>query len=209
MMIRLLLVDDHDLLRSSLRVRLDLEHDLAPVGEAATAQQAIQQARLLQPDLVLLDLLLPRISGYEAIPDILRVAPKSRILVVSSQTSPTSVRHAITAGAHGYVAKRASDIELVAAARRIATGERYVDPALGADLVVPDEISALDPLTARERDILCLLALGYTNQEIGGKFFISVRTVDTHRANIMRKLELATRAELVLFALAHGLIGAR
>jgi DNA-binding NarL/FixJ family response regulator len=207
-MIRLLLVDDHELLRSSLRVRLDLEHDFAAVGEAATAQQAVERARVLQPDLVLLDLLLPRISGYEAIPQLLQVAPKSRILVVSSQMSPTSVRRAISAGAHGYVAKQASDVELIAAVRRTASGERYVDSSLGAQLVVAEENPALDPLSARERDILNLLALGYTNQEIGAKLFISVRTVDTHRAHIMRKLRLETRAELVLFALAHGLIGA-
>jgi DNA-binding NarL/FixJ family response regulator len=207
-MIRLLLVDDHNLLRSSLRARLDSEHDLAVVGEACTASQAIQRARMLQPDLVLLDLLLPRISGYEAIPEILQVAPKSRILVVSSQTSPTSVRQAISAGAQGYVSKRASDIELVSAVRRIAAGERYLDPALGPQLVVADEMPELSPLSARERDVLNLLALGYTNQEIGAKLFISVRTVDSHRAHIMRKLQLATRAELVLFALAHGLIGA-
>jgi DNA-binding NarL/FixJ family response regulator len=207
-MTRLLLVDDHDLLRTSLRARLDSEHGLEVVGEAATAQQAVQRTRVLRPDLVLLDLLLPRISGYEAIPEILRVSPASRILVVSSQTSPSAVRQAISAGAHGYVPKRATDIELVAAVRRIARGERYLDPALGPQLVVADEISALTPLSARERDILHLLALGYTNQEIGAKLFISVRTVDTHRAHVMRKLQLETRAELVLFALAHGLIGA-
>jgi DNA-binding NarL/FixJ family response regulator len=207
-MIRLLLVDDHDLLRSSLRARLDLEADLDTVGEAATAQQAVYQARVLQPDLVLLDLLLPRTSGCAAIPDILQVAPDARILVVSSQTSATAVRQAISAGAHGYVAKRASDVELVAAVRQIASGGRYLDPALGPQLVVADEIPALNPLSARERDVLHLLALGYTNQEIAVKAFISVRTVDTHRAHIMRKLQLETRAELVLFALAHGLIGA-
>jgi DNA-binding NarL/FixJ family response regulator len=207
-MIRLLLIDDHDLLRSALRVRLELEPDLTAVGEAGTAQQAIQLARRLQPDLVLLDLLMPRVSGYAAIPDILQVSPKSRILVVSSQTSPTSVRQALSAGAHGYLAKRASDTELLAAIRRIAAGEPYLDPALGAQLVVADDISALSPLSARERDIFQLLALGYTNPEIGTTLFISVRTVDTHRAHIMRKLHLETRAELVLYALAHGLIGA-
>jgi DNA-binding NarL/FixJ family response regulator len=127
---------------------------------------------------------------------------------VSSQTSPTSVRQAISAGAQGYVPKRASDIELVSAVRRIAAGERYLDPALGPQLVVADEMAVLSPLSARERDVLNLVALGYTNQEIGAKLFISVRTVDSHRAHIMRKLQLATRAELVLFALAHGLIGA-
>lgn len=118
------------------------------------------------------------------------------------------MRQAISAGAHGYVPKRISDVELVIAVRRIAAGERYLDPALGPQLVVADEIPALSPLSARERDVLHLLALGYTNQEIGAKAFISVRTVDTHRAHIMRKLHLQTRAELVLFALAHGLIGA-
>lgn len=208
-MIRLLLVDDHEMLRTSLRGRLNLEHDLAAVGEAGTAQQAVQRARVLQPDLVLLDLLLPRISGYEAIPQIRRVAPKSRILVVSSQMSPSSVRQAISAGADGYVGKQASDAELVTAVRRIASGKQYVDPALGARLVVAEGNPALDPLSARERDVLCLLALGYLNQEIGAKLFISVRTVDTHRAHIMRRLQLETRAELVLFALAHGLIGAQ
>jgi DNA-binding NarL/FixJ family response regulator len=106
------------------------------------------------------------------------------------------------------VVKQASDVELISAVRRVASGERYVDSALGAQLVVAEENPALDPLSPRERDILNLLALGYTNQEIGAKLFVSVRTVDTHRAHIMRKLHLETRAELVLFALAHGLIGA-
>jgi DNA-binding NarL/FixJ family response regulator len=207
-MIRLLLVDDHDLLRSSLHTRLDLEDDFDVVGEAATAQRAVQRAGVLQPDVVLLDLVLPKTSGYDAIPEILRVAPRSRILVVSSLASPSWVRQAISAGAHGYLCKRASDVELVAAVRRVVAGERYLDPALGAQLVVPDELPALSALSDRERDILHLLALGFTNQEIGAKLFVSVRTVDTHRAHIMRKLRLETRAELVLFALAHGLIGA-
>jgi DNA-binding NarL/FixJ family response regulator len=208
-MIRVLIVDDHDLIRSSLRVRLELEHDLLCVGEAATAQQAVRRARALQPDVVLLDLLLPRISGYQAIPELLQAAPGCRILVVSSQTSTTSVRQAISAGAHGYVAKRASDVDVLTAIRRIGEGGAYLDPALGAQLIVADESAALEPLSARERDVLHLLALGYTNQEISARLFISIRTVDTHRAHVMRKLQLGTRAELVLFALAHGLIGAQ
>ena len=151
---------------------------------------------------------MPRTSGYQAIPELLRVSPNSRILVVSSQTGPTPVRQALSAGAHGYVPKRASDTEVVDAIRRLAAGERYVDPDLGAQLVIDDSVPPLDPLSDRERDVLHLLALGHTNQEIGKKLFISVRTVDTHRAHIMRKLRLETRAELVLFALANGLIGA-
>jgi DNA-binding NarL/FixJ family response regulator len=206
-MITVLLVDDHELFRSSMRLRLDQEDGIEPVGEAGSAEQAVGRARMQKPDLVLIDLLLPRKSGHEAIPDLLAVSPASRFLVVSSQTAPSAVRQAIAAGAHGYVPKRASDAELLDAIRRIAAGERYVDPDLGAQLVVPDGTPALDPISERERDVLHLLALGYTNQEIGKKLYISVRTVDTHRAHIMRKLGLETRAELVLFALANGLIG--
>jgi len=206
-MISVLIVDDHALFRAGLRCRLELEQDITPVGEAATAAQAVSKARALQPDLVLLDLLLPGTSGHEAIPELAKVSPRSRVLVVSSQAAPSSVRQALSAGAAGYVPKRASDEELVAAIRQVAAGEGYVDPDLGAKLVVPDRLAALEPLSERERDILQLLALGYTNQEIGRKRFISVRTVDTHRAHIMRKLGLETRAELVLFALANGLLG--
>jgi DNA-binding NarL/FixJ family response regulator len=206
-MISVLIVDDHALFRTGLRCRLELEHDIVPVGEAATAEQAVMKARALQPNLVLLDLLLPGTSGYEVIPELAKVSPRSRVLVISSQAAPSSVRQALSAGAAGYVPKRASDQELVAAIRRVAAGEGYVDPDLGAKLVVANGSPALEPLSERERDILQLLALGYTNQEIGRRRFISVRTVDAHRAHIMRKLRLETRAELVLFALANGLIG--
>jgi DNA-binding NarL/FixJ family response regulator len=206
-MISVLIVDDHALFRAGLRCRLELEHDITPVGEAATAEQAVTKARALQPNLVLLDLLLPGKNGNEAIPELAKVSPRSRVLVISSQAAPSSVRQALSAGAAGYVPKRASDQELVAAIRQVAAGEGYVDPDLGAKLVVADGSPALEPLSERERDILQLLALGYTNQEIGRKRFISVRTVDAHRAHIMRKLGLETRAELVLFALANGLIG--
>ena len=205
-MISVLLVDDHALLRAGLRSRLEREGDITVVGEAATADQAVVKARALQPDLVLLDLMLPRKNGAEAIPELAKVSPESKVLAVSSQTAPSSVRSALAAGAAGYVPKQAADTELVAAIRQIAAGKSYVDPELGAKLVVPDPSPALQPLSDRERDVLQLLALGYTNQEIGKKLYISVRTVDTHRAHIMRKLGLETRAELVLFALANGLI---
>jgi two-component system response regulator NreC len=177
------------------------------VGEADTAERAVALARAVQPDVILLDLLLPRKSGYDAIAELLDVAPDAKILVVSSQAAPSSVRRALSAGASGYLPKRSSDRELVTAIRRIAEGAGYVEPDLGARLVTPNGSPALEPLSERERDIVHLLALGYTNQEIGKKLFISVRTVDTHRAHIMRKLELETRAELVMFALANGVIG--
>ena len=206
-MIRILLVDDHRLLRAGLRSRLEGERDTVVAGEADSAESAVLMARKVQPDLVLLDLLLPRKSGYDAIPDLGVAAPGVKILVVSSLTAPSAVRRALAAGAHGFLPKSASDGDLLAAIRLIAGGSGYVDPELGAKLVNPDETPALKPLSERERDLVHLLALGYTNQEIGRKLFISVRTVDTHRAHIMQKLGLGTRAELVMFALANGVIG--
>jgi DNA-binding NarL/FixJ family response regulator len=206
-MIRVLLVDDHALLRAGLRSVLERENGIAVVGEADTAERAAVMARKLQPDVIVLDLLLPRKSGYEAIPELLDVAPEARILVVSSQAAPSSVRRALSAGAAGYIPKRSSDRELVTAIQLVASGAGYVEPDLGAKLVTPNGSPALEPLSERERDIVHLLALGYTNQEIGTKLYISVRTVDTHRAHIMRKLQLDTRAELVMFALANGVIG--
>jgi DNA-binding NarL/FixJ family response regulator len=206
-MIRVLIVDDHELLRAGLRSRLELEPGIAVVGEADTAERAVLMARRLQPDLIVLDLLLPRKSGDEVIPDLAGVAPRARVLVVSSQAAPSSVRRALSAGAAGYLPKRSSDRDLVAAIRLVADGAGYVDPDLGAQLVNPNGSAAIEPLSERERDVLYLLALGHTNQEIGKKLVISVRTVDTHRAHIMRKLRLETRAELVMFALANGVIG--
>jgi two-component system, NarL family, response regulator NreC len=206
-MIRVLLVDDHELLRAGLRSRLEGEDGIGVVGEADSAERAVVQARALQPDVILLDLLLPRKSGYEAIPELERVAPQARILVISSQAAPSSVRRALSVGAAGYLPKHASARELVSAIQHVAGGAGYVDPELGAKLVVANCSPALDALSERERDIVHLLALGHTNQEIGKMLFISVRTVDTHRAHVMRKLELETRAELVMFALANGVIG--
>jgi two-component system response regulator NreC len=206
-MIRVLLVDDHELLRAGLRSRLEHEDGIVVVGEADSAERAVLMARSLQPDLILLDLLLPRKSGYDAIPELKEVAPDAKVLIVSSQAAPSSVRRALSAGAAGYLPKRASDQELVTAIKLVAEGSGYVEPDLGARLVTPNGSPALEPLSERERDIIHLLALGYTNQEIGKKLFISVRTVDTHRAHIMRKLHLDTRAELVMFALANGVIG--
>lgn len=206
-MIRVLLVDDHELLRAGLRSRLEREDAIAVVGDADSAERAVVMARALQPDLILLDLLLPRKSGYDAIPELTHVAPQAKILVVSSQAPPSSVRRALSAGAAGYLPKRSSDRELLAAIRLVVDGHGYVEPGLGAKLVVPDVSPALAPLSGARARRPPPAALGYTNQEIGRKLYISVRTGDTHRAHILRKLDLETRAELVQLALANGLIG--
>lgn len=205
-MINVLIVDDHALFASALRGRLEQEPDLGPINDAGSPEQAVLKARALQPDVVLLDLLMPRRNGTDLIPEISRLSPRSRIIVVSSQANPTAVREAISAGAAGYVPKRASERELVDAIHRVVAGDRYVDPDLGAQLVVSDAAPELDVLTDRERDVFTMLALGYTNQEIAKRLFISVRTVNSHRAHVMRKLGLETRAELVLLALSSGAI---
>jgi DNA-binding NarL/FixJ family response regulator len=205
--IRVLVVDDHALFRAGIVSLLAGEEDIVPVGEAASIEQAIVKARPLQPDVILLDLLLPRRSGAEGVREIAKVSPQSRILIVSSQAAPSAVREALSAGACGYVPKRAPAAELLEAIRRVQAGEGYVDPDLGAHLVVADPPAALTPLTERETDVLRMLALGYTTNEIGRKLYISPRTVDSHRAHVVQKLGLETRAEFVLLALSTGLIG--
>ena len=209
-MIRLLIVDDHQLVRSGLRRLLESEEDLAVEDEAGTAYDAVRLARLHKPDVILLDVVMPGGSGLDAIPEIRDAAPNARILTLSMQDDPSYVRQAFAAGASGYVLKEAADDELLAAVREVAEGGRYVDPQLGARLAAADAAAAAeaadDPLTDREREVLRLLALGHTNQEIAQMLYLSVRTAETHRARIMQKLRLTTRAELVRYAIDHGLL---
>ncbi len=206
-MIRVLVTDDHQVLRTGVAAVIEREADMTTIAEAGTADQAVIKARATQPDVILLDVVMPRKSGFDVLPELGEVAPEARVIMLSMQTSPSAIRQALTTGAAGYVSKHASDADLLDAIRRVAGGSRYVDPELGGELVVSDAEALTEEISQRERDVLYLLALGYTNQEIAAKLFISVRTVETHRAHIMRKLELETRAELVLYALANGLIG--
>jgi DNA-binding NarL/FixJ family response regulator len=206
-MIRVLVADDHSLLRTGVVALIEREGDMTAVGEAPSADQAVIKARALQPDVILLDVVMPRKSGFDVLSELAEVAPDARVIMLSMQTSPSAIRQALTSGASGYVAKHASEADLLDAIRRVANGSRYVDPELGGDLVVSDAEALTEEISQRERDVLFLLALGYTNQEIASNLYISVRTVETHRAHIMRKLNFDTRAQLVLYALANGLIG--
>ena len=206
-MISVLVIDDHTLLRTGICAMLERETDITVVGEAASADQGVSRARTLQPDVILLDVVMPRKSGFDALPELHKVAPDARVIMLTMQTNPSSIRKALNTGAAGFVAKHASEPDLADAIRRVASGSRYVDPELAGDLVVPDSAALTEDLSERERDVMFMLALGYTNQEVADQLYISVRTVDTHRAHIMRKLNLQTRAELVLYALANGLIG--
>ncbi len=210
MSVRVLIVDDHAVVRSGLRLLLDAEDDIEVVGEAGNAREAVFETRSLKPDVVLVDIVMPGESGIQVTPALLKEAPAAKVLVLSMQDDPRYVREAFGAGASGYVLKEAADAELVAAIREVAGGGNYVHPALGARLVAAEaEAQARaesDPLSDREREVLRLLALGHTNQEIAKMLYISVRTAETHRAHIMQKLRLSTRAELVHYALAQGLL---
>ncbi len=189
---------------------LEAEEEIEAVGEAGTARDAVFEARSTKPDVILLDVVMPDQSGLEIIPTLLKEHPEVRILVLSMQDDPQYVREAFAAGARGYVLKEAADNEVVAAVREVASGGRYVHPELGARLVAAESEERRraeeDPLSERESEVLRLLALGHTNQEIAKQLFISVRTAETHRAHIMQKLRLSSRAELVRYALERGLM---
>lgn len=210
--IRVVVVDDHAVVRSGLRLLLDREDEIVAVDEAANADEAIYRMIEHKPDVLLIDVTMPGKSGIEAIPKLLEASPSSRVLVLSMHDDPRYVRAAFAAGASGYVLKEAADAEVVSAIREVAAGGRYVNPALGARMVAAEaeehaEAQA-DPLSEREHEVLRMLALGHTNQEIAKALFISVRTAETHRAHIMQKLGLRSRAELVRYALAKQIIEA-
>jgi two-component system response regulator NreC len=208
--LRILVVDDHAVVRAGLKLLLGNEEGFEVVGEAGTADEAILRARLLEPDVVLMDVVMPGRSGIDAARELRELLPETRIVILSMQDDPSYVREALQAGASGYVLKEGADTELVRAVREVAGGGRYVHPELGARLAAAEARARAnaqaDPLSHREREVLRLLALGHTNQEIAKLLFISVRTAETHRAHVMQKLRLSTRAELVRYALDHDLL---
>ena len=208
--IRVELCDDHSLVRAGLRRLLDATPGVTVVAEAATADEAVEQARAQQPDVLLLDVVMPGRSGIDALHELAEVAPQTKVLVLSVQDDPAYVRQAFAAGADGYMLKEAAESELAPAIRDVANGHSYLHPLLGARLAEAEPLTKTSAqnktLSERERNVLRLLALGHTNKEIAKLLFISVRTAETHRARIMEKLGLRTRAELVRYALAAGML---
>jgi len=204
--IRIVLADDHAVVRSGLRMLLDSERDFEVVAEADDVDGARRYVRGHHPAVLVLDLNMPGGSSLEAIPIIRDEAPETQIVILTMQDEPAFARHALSAGAIGYVLKEAADDELVEAIRRAAAGERYLNPRLGARLAAEPPAGPPDDLSEREVDVLRLIALGHTNAEIAEKLYLSVRTVETHRAHIQQKLRLTTRAELVQYALQRSLI---
>jgi len=205
--IRVAICDDHAVLRAGLRLLLDAQSDIEVAAEAASAADAVAQVRATSPDVIVLDVVMPGQNGVDVLPELLAAAPRSKVLMLSMQDDPIYVRQAFAAGASGYVPKEAADVDLVQAIREVASGRHFVHPAVGARLATADaeaETETADPLTEREHEVLHLLALGHTNQEVAAMLGISVRTVETHRARIVEKLGLKTRAELVRYAIATG-----
>jgi len=201
------LADDHTVVRSALRLLLDAENDLSVVAEAGNAEEATRYCLGHKPTVLVLDLNMPGEPGLQAIPKIREASPTTEIVVLTMQDDPAFAREAMQAGVLGYVLKEAADGELVNAIRMAATGRTYLQPELGARLASePAEMS--DELSERELEILRLIALGHTNAEIAEKLFLSVRTVESHRAHIQQKLRMTKRSELVRYALERGLLEA-
>lgn len=206
--IRVVLADDHSLVRRSLRLLLDNEDDLDVVGEAENIGGVVRHVHGHAPNVLVLDLQMPGGSSIEAIRRLRERVPQTEIVVLTMERSPAFAQRAIDAGAVGFVLKDRADMELPEAVRRAARGEEFVSPHVAAGLDALRRTVNGDGLSPRETEVLRSIALGYTSAEIAGKLHLSRRTIETHRANIHRKLGLATRAELVHFALRRNLIGA-
>ena len=212
--IRVLVVDDHTILRDGIRVLLQLYDDIEVVGEAGDGREGIDRARQLRPDVVLMDLAMPGLGGLEATMEIRKESPESRVLILTQHGNKEYVLPVLKAGASGYVLKKAAGTDLVTAIRAVSRGESFLDPSV-AKMVLDGYVSkeleqgeaaGFDLLSDREKEVLKLVAEGRSNKEIADLLCLSVKTVMGHRANLMEKLGIHNRTELVKFAIREGLI---
>jgi two-component system response regulator NreC len=206
--LKIVLADDHQVVRRGLRLLLEAEPGLSVVRESGTLFETVRDTRAHRPDVLVLDLNFGDESSLGEIPKIREVSPETAIVILTMQREPGYARAALQAGAKGFVLKDAAGEDLVAAVRAAAEGRVYLDPEMGGALAAapPEPDGPPDGLTTREAEVLRLLALGHTNAEIGEQLFLSVRTVETHRAHIQQKTSRTTRAELVRYALDHGML---
>ena len=204
----IVVADDHAVVRSGLRLLLDAEPELEVIAEAGDMPDAIRMVQAHRPTVLVLDLNMPGGSGLDAITTLSASTPESAIVVLTMQDDPAFARRALQNGALAFVLKEAADDELLEAVRAAARGETYLNPRLGARMATEPESPPEPPddLTDRERDVLRRIALGHTNAEIAGQLYLSVRTIETHRAHIQQKLGRSSRAELVQYALEHDLV---
>jgi DNA-binding NarL/FixJ family response regulator len=207
---RLMVADDHGIMRSGLRLLLDRQADMEVVAEAADGIQAVQMALRIRPDICVMDVAMPRMTGLQATVEIRAHAPEISVLVLSMHDDERYLFEALQAGAAGYVLKREADTALVAAVRAVSRGEPFMTNVAEASLVrewmADDSSGPAEPLTPREREVLKLIAEAFTNREIGEILHLAEKTVESHRANLMRKLGMRDRVELVRYAIRRGLI---
>ncbi len=212
--IRIFLADDHAVLRAGLKSLLNAEADMEVVGEAGDGNSCIEAVVAMKPDVVLLDVNMPDCNGLEALPEIRRKAPDSRILILTMHDDAEYLRKALALGSAGYILKQSADTELLSAIRTVYNGGVFLHPG-HTRILLEDALRASTPhpvddplgiLSDRELEVLHKIALGHTNKEIAEMLFLSVKTVETYKARVMQKLDLRTRAALVRFALKHGLL---
>jgi two-component system response regulator NreC len=214
MNIHILLADDHTILRAGLKMMLNAQPDMEVVGEAQDGQHALQEAQRLHPDIILMDITMPDMNGIEATRQIKKQLPNVKVLILTMHENDEYVFQALRAGASGYMLKEAADTDLISALHVVQSGDFYLSPTAQSVMVgdylqrvhAGEEKDRYSTLTEREREILKLVAEGYTNNQIAERLVISPKTVDTHRTHIMDKLNLHSRAELVKYALRRGLL---
>ena len=213
--IRLLLADDHVVLRAGLKALFNAQPDIEVVAEAADGEEAVRKSREVAPDIVLMDITMPGLSGLEATRQIKSQNPEIKVLALTVHEDESYLHQMLHAGASGYVPKKAADTELMAAIRATYRGEHFIHSSMTAGLVAelrgkepasPSESQDDDRLSQREREVLRLLAMGYTNRQIADMLYLSVKTVETHKARLKEKLGLQGRADLVRYAIQRGLL---
>jgi two-component system, NarL family, response regulator NreC len=212
-MINIILADDHQVVRKGLKALLSVEHDFNIVGEAGDGLETVKMVEQLQPDVLILDLMMAGINGLEVTRQLNKKNPKTAIVILSMHSNEAYVLEALRSGARAYILKESPPEELVRAIREVSSGRRYLSSPLTERAIEAytqrTEVKPMDPydqLTTREREILQLTAQGRTNSEIATRLYISPRTVETHRTNLMRKLDLHNHAQLIQFAIQHGII---
>jgi two-component system, NarL family, response regulator NreC len=203
--ITIILAEDHRVVRAGLRLLLDGQPEFSVVAETADVASTERRVASQPPHVLVLDVDMPDGSSIPAIPRIRAVAPETRIVVLTMHTEPSLAREALRAGATGFVLKEAPEAELIDAIRAVAAGRTYLNPDLGARMAA-ERAGPPDDLSARELEVLGLIALGYTNGEIASRLYLSVRTVESHRAHIQQKTQRSSRSELVAYAREHGLV---
>lgn len=211
--LRIVIADDHAVLRQGLRTLIEVEPDLEVVGEAGDGRAAIECYLTLRPDVLLLDISMPGLNGLHAMTELRELDGEARVLILTAHGETTYVRQMLGAGAAGYVLKRSAAAELIHAIRQVADGGTYLDPSVAGQVASGflgrHKVRESDELTPREREIVCEVAWGYSNKEVAQRLGISVKTVESHKTNVMAKLRLSGRAELVRYAVLQGWLADR